>query len=176
MRAEVKTTLSGQVPLWETADGRIYNQSNSILRALGIQYGYYPLNDFRQGWACDFVCDTFDDLGMTGCLMPYIKNETLTTDQEQYIVDQVNRVNKIFEKHLTDNAEWRYIAGNELTIGDFKCLARYHSLVLNKTKKHPLVHQQWQKDFKGYPRLNSYLENASLPFEQYLKERPACII
>ncbi len=80
MRAEGKTTLSGQVPLWETADGRIYNQSNSILRALGIQYGYYPLNDFRKGWACDFVCDTFDDLGMTGCLMPYIKNETLTTD------------------------------------------------------------------------------------------------
>ncbi len=85
-------------------------------------------------------------------------------------------MNRIFERHLTENAQWRYIAGDELSIGDFKCLARYHSTVLNKTKKHAEVASQWERDFQKHPKLGQYLERAKKPFETYLSGRPLCII
>ncbi len=49
----------------------------------------------------------------------------------------LDKVNGILERHLENFAEWKLIAGNELSIGDFKALARYHSTALNKTRKHP---------------------------------------
>ena len=49
---------AGQLPCYTDDQGKIFNQSQAILRALGIEFGYYPTNDPWQAWACDWAMDT----------------------------------------------------------------------------------------------------------------------
>jgi hypothetical protein len=39
----------------------MFNQSQAILRALGIEFGYYLTTDPWQAWACDWAMDTIQD-------------------------------------------------------------------------------------------------------------------
>ena len=71
MWAERKANIpAGQVPVWITDDGKVYNQSHAILRALGIEHGYYG-ETFEERWAADMVLDTYDDLGVSGVFKPW---------------------------------------------------------------------------------------------------------
>jgi hypothetical protein len=101
-----------------------------------VKHGYYPIG-FDKNWACDFVIDTFEDLGATGVFKPFIAESKLTTEQQENLVKGMDKVNGILERHLENYHGWKLIAGNEISIGDFKALARYHSTALNKTVKHP---------------------------------------
>ena len=56
---------AGQLPVWVSDDGKVYNQSHAILRALAIEHGYYGDN-FEERWAADMVLDTYEDLGASG--------------------------------------------------------------------------------------------------------------
>ena len=50
----------GQLPMLED-DGKFYSQSTSILRMLGLKYGYYPA-DPLEGWKVDSAIDAYNDL------------------------------------------------------------------------------------------------------------------
>ncbi len=56
----------GQVPVIEVTDeaGQVhqYSQSMSILRFLGLKYGYYPASNPEHAWACDSAMDSTKDL------------------------------------------------------------------------------------------------------------------
>src|SRR4051794_10670016 len=49
----------GQIPVLEN-NGKQYNQTNSVLRYLGKQYGYYP-TDNELAWKVDSSCDALAD-------------------------------------------------------------------------------------------------------------------
>ena len=56
----------GQMPVLEVTDaeGKVtkYSQTNSILRYLSIQHGYYPTDDAEQAWEIDSALDAVKDL------------------------------------------------------------------------------------------------------------------
>ena len=52
----------GQLPGLEWEDGTMMTQTFSILRALGMKYGYYPTGDPTQMWLCDSTIDAVYDL------------------------------------------------------------------------------------------------------------------
>ena len=52
----------GQVPILEWKDGTVMSQSNAILRACGIEFGYYPLGDMEKMWICDSTLDALYDV------------------------------------------------------------------------------------------------------------------
>ena len=56
----------GKIPVW-IQNGKQYNESNSILRYLGKQYGYYPA-DIEEAYHADNIVDFCNDL--SGALFP----------------------------------------------------------------------------------------------------------
>lgn len=51
----------GQIPVLELPDGKKLSQSKAILRYLGVQHGYYPINDHYQAYLVDSFLDSVDD-------------------------------------------------------------------------------------------------------------------
>ena len=52
---------TGQVPVWETDDGKVLNQSNAILHYIGSQVGLYSEKPGERYWA-DWVIESCTDL------------------------------------------------------------------------------------------------------------------
>ena len=50
-----------QLPVLELQNGTKMGQSNSILRYLGMKYGYYP-EDPIASYKCDMICDEYFDV------------------------------------------------------------------------------------------------------------------
>ena len=90
------------------------------MRALAIEHGYYGKN-FEERWACDMCLDTYEDLNNTGAFRCWWAPEQ-TEEQIKTLVDTNARFLSIFEKHLQGHPDWKYFAGNSLTIADFKML------------------------------------------------------
>ena len=63
-----------KLPLWTLDDGTVLNQSQSILRLLGSQNGYYP-DDVMNRYYCDNVLDAVGDLLAAGFSMRFYKPE-----------------------------------------------------------------------------------------------------
>ena len=175
MWAEKKATVpAGQVPVWVTDDGKVYNQSHAILRALAIEHGYYGEN-FEERWAADMVLDTFEDLGASGVFKIWWAPEQ-TEEGIKALVAGVAKVNGIFEKHLASHPDWKYLAGNKLTIADFKVVAQTWAVARNDTKKHPAINDALRAQLDEYPLLTAYLNRVGEEFKEYLANRPKCTI
>ncbi len=128
---------AGQLPVWVADDGKIYNQSNAILRALGVEHGYYG-KTFEERWSSDMVIDTFEDLWASGVFKIWFAPEQ-TEEGVKALLDGYAKVNAIFEKHIAAHPDWKYLAGNDLSIGDFKAFAQYFAIARNDHKKHPAI-------------------------------------
>ena len=59
----------GQLPVIEV-DGKLFSQSQAILRSLGIKYGYYP-SDPYQAYLADSMLDYLNDFGNARYLLFY---------------------------------------------------------------------------------------------------------
>ena len=66
--------------------------------------------------------DTFEDLGASGVFKVWWSPEP-TEEGIKALVAGVAKVNGVFEKHLTAHPDWKYFAGNKLSIADFKIIA-----------------------------------------------------
>ena len=165
---------SGQVPVWITDDGKKFNQSNAILRALAIEHGYYG-ETFEERWAADFVLDTYEDLGATGVFKAWWSPEP-TAEQVQAILDAVAKINEVFEQHLASHSDWKFIAGNKITIGDLNLVAQAWSVAFNDTRKHPAINDGLKAQLAKFPLLNAYLERVGEEFKEYIAGRPKCTI
>ena len=120
---ELKTTgaVVSQLPVWVTDDGKKYNQSHAILRALGIEYGFYG-STFDERWASDMVLDTFEDLSGAGYMKSWWSPKPSEEDVNNLLTGTAKAYG-IFEQHLATHPDWKYIAGNKPSIGDFKIVA-----------------------------------------------------
>ena len=121
----------GQVPMFETADGKHLVQSWSILRYLGRQYGYYS-EDHETAWKIDSTIDAVEDY-----LNAYFRFN-FETNEEKKAVAKENWLKMVpvwvtaIEKRLTANESPNFIVGGKMTIADFALAAVGFNLLLNE--------------------------------------------
>ena len=99
-----------------------------------------------------------------------------TAEQVQAILTAVAKINGVFEQHLASHSDWKYIAGNKITIGDLKLVAQTWAVAHNDTRKHPAINDGLKAQLAEFPLLNAYLERVGEEFKEYIAGRPKCTI
>ena len=117
---------NGQLPVW-VQNGKYYNESSSILRFLGKQHGFYP-NDVESAYITDNAVDFSADI--TPKLYPDHAEKKFEQANIDAYVKNIEHFAKYFNKILAEHGK-HFIAGDELTIGDFAIAAVIFSYVHN---------------------------------------------
>ena len=126
-------------------------------------HGYYP-EDPKEAYLVDWVCDTAEDLFISGKQMIIFKAEG-TDEANQGFKDCFAHLSRQLEKYLKEGQE--FMVGDKLTIADMRVLSLYHNGPLNDTFVNEEAHNLAAEDFKNYPKLHAYVEKASKHFEEH---------
>lgn len=157
----------GQLPVLEM-DGKFYAQSFSIVRMLGIKYGYYS-EDAYTAWRIDSTIDSIGDL-----LNAYYKAAFARDEEEKkalfktFYETTFTKWLTVIDKRVKENTSQKYIVGDKITIADFTLAALAYSTFLNennpsKDVQRPIVEQ--------FPVLLAYFQSLGEDLKEYLSTR-----
>ena len=166
LKAEGKLEF-GQVPLFETEDGKLLVQSWAILRFLGRKYGYYP-EDPETAWKIDSTIDAVEDY-----LNAYFKFNFESNEEKKAIFKEawlklLPTWVAAIEKRITSNGG-KYVAGEKITIADFALATVGFNMLLNEANPSYADSLPFVKDHEVL-RTYSHLLKESLG--EYLEKRP----
>ena len=169
-------TPLGSVPMWEE-DGFKMCQSSAILRMLGIRHGYYT-DDPTQAWQIDSLVDFAESFQgkIVGYIFPAIRGGQIDVAKaDEWLANGFDKLCQVYEKRLAGHGK-KYLAGDKLTIADFKCFQHWITAsecntatplpreVLDKQNacvaKYSNV-ARWVETMKG--ELADYLKNKRVP-------------
>ena len=111
----------GQLPLLEI-DGKIYAQSCSILRFLGLKYGYYPADPYA-GWKVDSTMDALNDTLNAFYKSAFASETEKPALYKVFLEEQLPKFFAAMQKRLLENSSQKYIVGDKATIADFHLVA-----------------------------------------------------
>ena len=159
---------TGQVPLWETPDGRKMNQAFAILRYLGRQHGFYDGGDLEESLIVDWVLETSIDLQVSKA---YAVQLFGSTDAAAIEAAKANfsKFNKQISEKLTSRGK-PFIAGDRLTIADFVVLSHYLCLAFNDACEHAVVAAHAEAA-RGEGIVMEYLERVKAEVAPFLATR-----
>ena len=161
---------AGQVPAWETDDGKIFNQSNAILHFIGNQTGLYGETPGEKYWA-DWAIETVGDLWKGDFYMNFFA-DTRTEEQIADVAGKVNTFLGHIEKRLTANEGKHYLAGDKLSIGDIRVFALLHSIAFNDGLKTAALGEAIRAKVHAHPHVTAWNERLTAHFAEYLDARP----
>ena len=115
--------------------------------------------------------DTFEDLAATKVFMCWWE-DTQTEEQIKTLIDTNGKYMSILEKHLSKHSDWKYFAGNELTIADFRLLGHVYGIARNEIKKIPAINDGLNAQLANYPLLTAYIDRLAEQFSDYIATRP----
>ena len=109
----------GQLPILHWPDGTHMAQSHAILRALGVQYGYYPPStEPLERWLVDSTLDAIGDIYEVLAKSFFVGS---VADKEaaidQIMLSKLPMFLEAMDKRLSGDK--RFINGHEITIADF---------------------------------------------------------
>ena len=157
----------GQVPLFEWKDGTLMAQSGAILRALGMEYGYYP-TDPVQMWLCDSTMDGIYDIFPKAADIFFsptdgAKAEALKAFLEVHFPSFL----KIMNARLNGRV---YVTG-KMSVADIAFGAFLSQTACNPASPH---HKAFEGVFKQFKNVEAFWANFAKDHATHLKERPAC--
>ena len=161
---------AGQVPAWETDDGKVFNQSNAILHFIGNQTGLYGETPGEKYWA-DWAIETVGDLWKGDFYMNFFA-DALTEEKIAEVAGKVNTFLGHIEKRLTANEGKHYLAGDKLSIGDIRVFALLHSIAFNDGLKTPALGEAIRAQVAAHPHVTAWNERLAAHFKEYLDARP----
>ena len=168
---------SYQLPALEH-DGLTMNQSMPILRYVGMQHGYYPMDQPKLCWAADATIEDNTDIFAKAPLMVFFGAEKATEEQVKLFEEAGHKYNKHLEAQLADGR--KYLAGDKITIADFAIFAKIKSIGKNHSPEAVLnqncleVYAVMAKimDDPAYPKVAAWIANMEAELADYLSARP----
>ena len=118
MKAANPIAGGGGLP-WYEKDGKTYNQSHALLKALATENGYHSSDPWVQ-YECDWTFEVFQDGAQPGLLVPVFKKENATDEERQTSIQLFAKTLDTLEERFKDGR--KYCAGDQLTAADFKLL------------------------------------------------------
>ena len=161
---------SGQVPVWETDDGKVFNQSNAILHFLGVKAGLYGPTPAEMYWA-DWAIDTINDLWKGDFYMPFFAPEA-TEEQIKVRVENSGKMLDHIEKRLANNGGKHFIAGDNLSIGDIRVFAVLHSIAFNDGLNTKAIGEGIRAHVESREHVKAWHDRLAAHFAEYLAARP----
>ena len=162
---------SGQVPAWETDDGKVFNQSNAILHFIGAQTGLYDGTPGEKYWA-DWSIETVGDLWKGDFYMNFFA-DSLTEEKIHDVAGKVNTFLGHIEKRLASNGGHHFLAGDKLSIGDIRVFALLHSIAFNDGLKTPALGEHLRAKVHEHAHVKAWNERLTAHFADYLAARPS---
>ena len=147
-------------------DGTVMFQTQAIMRALGMEYGYYP-TDPMQMWLVDSSMDAINEV-FTKCANIYFSpTDGAKADAlKQYLEVHFPAFLKVMNTRLNGRV---YLTG-KLSIGDITLGAFLSCHAFNPANPHQKMFESVLKQFKN---VDAFYTNFAKDHAQHLKERPA---
>ncbi len=157
----------GQLPVLELKDGTKIGQSNTILRLVGRELGYYPVNDTLLAAKIDSLIDSLDDTN-NDFDAPYLSK---SKDDDEEVKKLFSEVFPKFlsnaEKYLDDGH--KFLVSDNLTIADFIIGGFYVNVVTNK--KFAYAQSQYAELATRFPKFGAYGERFTSELRDVLAKR-----
>ena len=125
----------GQAPVIVTPEGESYSQSQSILRLLGKQHGFYP-EDNVAAWKVDSTLDAnrdlqekFWDVQMAG--YKQLGEEKTQELLNEYAVKFLPNYLRVMQKRLIKNGSDKFMVGDAVTLADIDNAHIAYTYLLN---------------------------------------------
>ena len=169
-----QTAEFGALPIVKKGN-RTFDLSIPALRSLGMEFGYYPSDDFKKAATVDMICETYSDIFnlWAGTLVSQDKSDaqkkdvfTLSlADNEGVAWKFFNMITKVLQK----NGGKRFLAGDKVTIADCCMVSLLFNYVKNpvgpmKDTLQPLMRAK-------FPRVMSYANDLEREFSKNLRSR-----
>ena len=140
LKAEGKLEF-GQLPLLETADGKYMVQSQAILRALGMKFGYYPTGTTEADIKLSYLIDsTIDAIGDVITAFAKANFEQDEEKKKGMFADLVGKTLPSFleamNKRKAAGESENFFHGDHVTIADFAFGAFVNSVAFNEANPH----------------------------------------
>ena len=160
----------GQLPCLEWKDGTQMTQTYAILRALGIEYGYYPWGDFEKMWICDSTIDAIYDVfpKFTDIFMAST-DAAKAENLKSFLETTLPTMLKIFDTRLKGRV---YFTG-KLSIADFAFGSFLSQTVGNPSSPHGAA---FTAVLKKFPNCCAFWENFAKENDAHLKARPTAFL
>ena len=157
----------GQMPVLEV-DGKFYSQSQSILRLLGKQHGYYPA-DAYEAWRVDSTLDAINDLTGAFYKVHFCPDEeTKKTLLADFMANIFPKWLVVINKRIESNTDHKHIVGDKLTIADFALAALAYSSFLNEANP---VQKLFLEQVEKFPIIHAYCVGLGENFKEHLSTR-----
>ena len=88
------------------------------------------------------------------------------------MTDSIRKASVLFNKQLSHGKP--FIAGDQITYGDFAMFAFYCTFCFNSNAKRPEYNERNREALEGLEYLNAWMTFMLTTFEDYLLARPAC--
>ena len=162
----------GSIPVWKfEGNDKSYTQSASILRMLGLKYGYLP-TDPEEHHTVDTVLEAIVDFNTTKCLYALMSEDGPTEEQIKLAVDSCHKLYVYLESMLANHGK-EFLAGDKITIADFAAGSLMYTTALNKCVKSQAFTDALHADFVTFPHCVKYAEMMGTLFADWLATRNA---
>ena len=156
--AELKAAnpLRGGLPWYEDDNGKVFNQSNAIVKAIALEAGYKsddPWTQYESEWVFEVIAD-FN--AKDGSIAPIFKGEEATDEMRNKSRECFTKMFETLEDHFKDGR--KYCAGDQITAADFKLLASIVSHVENPHGKVPAFNQSIAAEYEKFPNVKRIME------------------
>ena len=161
----------GEVPCWEE-DGIMLNQSNAILRVLGIRLGYFT-EDPMIAYNIDSLIEYMGGMQqkMISYMLPNVKGGAALDPAaaDKWCADFWDQALPLLEARLAGHGK-TYIGGTDrVTIADLKSCQCLLSTVWNPTTPIPSsVIDMLNQKFTQYPNFNRWAQNMRQVLDSYI--------
>ena len=159
---------AGQVPIWQTADGKELNQCYAILRLLGRQHGFYDSGNAEESFKVDWALETTLDYQITKAYRVQM-NETSTEEEVDAAKAAFAKYNGQIAGALTKN-NTTFFAGDRLTIADFVILSTYLCSAWNESCDKPIV-QAHAETAAATPIIGQYCDRVKAELGDIIAQR-----
>ena len=121
----------GQIPALQVGD-KFYSQSVSILRFIGLKYGFYPTDNAEVSWAIDSTIDSLTDIMNAFYKAAFADEASKPELFKTYFGTTLPQWLTAINKRLLANSSKNFIVGDKITIADFAIAGFIYSLYLNE--------------------------------------------
>jgi len=131
--------VNEQVPTLQLSDGSKIGQSESILRFLGKEHGYYP-DDPIEAHKVDYLIDCFQEKFLGLAVNSYMPKQLIESGLPLVVNDQIPDFLDFLDPYLEDG---KFLCGDKLTTADFVIGSFYTNMIANERDKALMGDKYW---------------------------------